>query len=72
MVQLLVQQELSCDECDITSRLPNDITMTMVTLAMGHGQTVTSRLRGDVMGQGVTSRLLTDVTVKMVTLTVEC
>jgi len=54
---------------DVTSRLPNDITVKMVTLAMGHGQTVISGLRNDVTEQCITSGLLTDSTIMMVNLT---
>jgi len=67
---LCIQHELTCDRCDVTSRLPDDATMTMVTLTMGHRQMVTSGLQDDITGQGITSRLPTDITVKMVTLTV--
>jgi len=44
--------------------------MTTVTLTMGHGQMVTSKLLDDVTKQSITSGLLTDVTMRMVTLTV--
>jgi len=58
---------------DITSGLlPDDITMIMVTLTLGHRQMVISGLRDDVMGQWITSGLPTDITIIMVTLAVQC
>ncbi len=45
---------------DVTSGLPNDVTGSWLTLTMGHRQTVTSRLHGDIMEQCVTSGLPTD------------
>jgi len=40
----LQQESMDYDGHDTTSGLPNDIIMAMVTLGMGHRQTVTSRL----------------------------
>jgi len=34
-----IQQGLGCNGCDVTSVLPDDVTMMTVALAMGHGQT---------------------------------
>jgi len=61
---------LGCDGHDITSKLPDDITVMTVTLAMGHhGQT--SLLGYMVISQNKTAYLgyPTDVTMTMVALT---
>jgi len=52
---------------DITSGLLADVTMTMVILAAGHGQT-DSGLLCDVTKQGHHIQVTTDITVTMVTL----
>jgi len=52
---------------DITSGLLADITMTTVTLAAGHGQTV-SRLLCDVTKQGHHIWVMADITMRTVTL----
>jgi len=54
--------------CDI----PNDVTMTMVTLTKGHGQMATSGLPDDITSQDHVSGLLTDVTIRMMTLAAAC
>jgi len=46
---------LDFDRCDVTSGLPDDVTMTMVTLTTGHGQTAT--VLDDVMSQNCASGL---------------
>ncbi len=55
---------------DITSGLLADITVTIVTLAAGYGQTV-SRLLCDITKQGHHIWVTTDITVTMVTLAVQ-
>jgi len=35
-VDRLIQHELGHYGCDVTSQLPDDVTMTMVTLTMGY------------------------------------
>jgi len=53
---------------DVTTRLPNDVTLMIATLAMGHRQMVISGLHGDITRQCITSGLLTDATIRTVTL----
>jgi len=59
--------KLDCYGCDVTSGLPEDITVTMVTLTMGHGQMVTSGLLDDITKQ-VHHIWVTDATMRMVAL----
>jgi len=61
---------LGCNGCDVTSGLPDDVTMRTVTLTMGHGQTslpgymVTSQIKITHLGYP------TDVTMTTVILAV--
>jgi len=57
---------------DITSGLPDDITGSWLTLTMGHGQTVTSGLHGDVTKWCITSGLPTDSAIITTDLAAEC
>jgi len=63
---------LGFDGHDITSGLPDDITMTTVTLTTGHGQTATSRFLMMSHHKIAHPGYQTDITVRMVTLTAEC
>jgi len=55
---------------DITTRLLADVTMTMMTLAVVHGQTI-SGLLSDISNKTVTSGFPTDITMRTVTLAVQ-